>query len=328
MPSAAYSHRYQQPIREDQPTRIGASVLHSHRCCTTLLAAVGPQACPGVLLEPQWSQYYNESSGVVFALLGDKATSGASRKTWSNSRDICRSLGPSWDMAYYDDFQQQWEVEHSYMFVRNMDVRVAQDYCYYMGYYTKSPLAECPAGSVYPDRISCFFKDWSNWAVGFERADGIPGTTSPYPIKQGNGTYIYTWWGSNYNQAGIDSNGAEPASGTRCILALVDYMYSSFNGTSWNATRTITNFINTGNKTFPASVWGWADADDSTCSFPCRVLCRGTCDLQGDEAAAQARMHLMCAPMLIAATLLAASAPVASDQHACVCAAWQGMSGS
>jgi hypothetical protein len=246
-----------------------------------LPAAFTTQACPAQLLEPQWSVLYNATTKVMFALLGDKATAASTSTTWADSRDMCRSFGPGWDMAYYDSFQQQYDVENSYMFNRN--VNPASFDCYYMGYYSRQPLASCPAGSVYPNRYSCFFSDWSNWAVSFERADGISGTTSPYPIKQGNGTYMYTWWASSIGgQTNLDRFGGEPSSGTGCVFAYIDYRFSSFNGTSWNATRTYSNYINYRNRTAPDTVWGWADADDPQCTYPCRVLCRGTCVITGE----------------------------------------------
>jgi hypothetical protein len=151
-------------------------------------------------------------------------------------------------------------------------------------YYLKDPWPQCPAGTVYPDRYSCFYGNWSNWAGGFWRADGA-GPTNRWPIKQGTAQNVYTWWTTGYDQNNLLKFGGEPASGAQCVFALSTNMFSDYNGTTLADVYKVANWINYKNKTAPGALWGWADPYLNDCTDPCRVICRGTCTITGTCAA-------------------------------------------
>jgi hypothetical protein len=242
------------------------------------------QECPGQLLNGSWDHFYNASTNVMFVLLGDKASSDTSSKGWADSRDTCRSLGLSWDLAYYDSFDQQMAVERSTMWTRNMNLTSRRDSCYWLGYYEQEPLVQCPAGSAYPSRTTCFYTNWSSLATAWVRADGAS-PTAPYPIKEATAEYVYTWWGT-YPQETLGYQGGEPTSGSQCILAESYRAFSAYaNASLANGVYSETSYVDRFDDNAPGAVWGWADAFNVNCLGKCRVICRGSCVITGECAA-------------------------------------------
>ncbi len=108
------------------------------------------------VLSGKWNHFYNETSQQLFVLLGtDPALYKNYSHPWLDARQKCASLGPSFDMVYYDSYDQQLAVESSYAFTSGINPTF--DVCYWMGYYLKDPVPSCPANTTYPDRYSCFF---------------------------------------------------------------------------------------------------------------------------------------------------------------------------
>jgi hypothetical protein len=95
-------------------------------------AAPPTQQCPPELLNGTWGHFYNETSKHMFALLGHASMHTLFSYGWADARDKCRSLGPHFELAWYDSYDQQLAVETSFMFTSS--IHPTQDYCYWLGY--------------------------------------------------------------------------------------------------------------------------------------------------------------------------------------------------